>query len=51
MGLGADKLTAVQKNGETNQIKKEEDELKVIVGSFIKIIAGKHVGIYGQVIK
>lgn len=49
MGLGADKITIAQKNGENNQMKKEEEDLKVIVGSFVKIIAGKHVGTYGQV--
>ncbi|XP_018337671.1 PREDICTED: uncharacterized protein LOC108745801 isoform X2 [Trachymyrmex septentrionalis] len=46
MGLGADK-TALQKQNEKTQ--KEEEELRIQKGSFIKIIAGKRSNAYGQI--
>lgn len=46
MGLGADKI-ALQKQG--GKVKKEEEELKIEKGSFIKIIAGKRSNTYGQI--
>lgn len=47
MGLGADKI-ALQKQG--GKVKKgEEEELKIVKGSFIKIIAGKRSNTYGQI--
>lgn len=46
MGLGADKI-ALQKLG--GNVKKEEEELKIEKGSFIKIIVGKRSNTYGQV--
>lgn len=50
MGLGADKVTIQQKNGEKATEKKEEqEELKIVKGSFVKMVAGKHAGTYGQV--
>ncbi|XP_077291527.1 G-patch domain and KOW motifs-containing protein [Arctopsyche grandis] len=50
MGLGADKVTIQQKNGEKPSEKKEEqEELKIVKGSFVKMIAGKHAGTYGQI--
>ncbi|XP_050457565.1 G-patch domain and KOW motifs-containing protein [Cataglyphis hispanica] len=45
MGLGADKLALQKKDG---KIKKEEEELKIEKGSFIKIIVGKRSNTYGQ---
>ncbi|KAL6426276.1 hypothetical protein ACFW04_009061 [Cataglyphis niger] len=46
MGLGADKLALQKKDG---KIKKEEEELKIEKGSFIKIIVGKRSNTYGQI--
>lgn len=46
MGLGADKI-ALQKQG--GKVKKEEEEIKIEKGSFIKIIAGKRSNTYGQI--
>ncbi|XP_018054675.1 PREDICTED: nitrilase homolog 2 isoform X2 [Atta colombica] len=46
MGLGADK-TGLQKQDEKTQ--KEEEELRIQKGSFIKIIAGKRSNAYGQI--
>lgn len=46
MGLGADKV-AVQKPGGKSQ--KEEEELVIQKGSFIKIITGKRANTYGQI--
>ncbi|XP_070531117.1 G-patch domain and KOW motifs-containing protein-like isoform X2 [Cardiocondyla obscurior] len=47
MGLGADKV-ALQK--QVNKTQKEDKELKIEKGSCIKIIAGKQVNAYGQII-
>jgi hypothetical protein len=38
MGLGADKVALQKKNTDS---KKEEEELKIEKGTFVKIIAGK----------
>ncbi|XP_060820541.1 G-patch domain and KOW motifs-containing protein isoform X4 [Bombus pascuorum] len=46
MGLGADKVALQKKN--TNS-KKEEEELKIEKGTFVKIIAGKQNNNYGQI--
>lgn len=46
MGLGADKLALQKKDG---KITKEEEELKIEKGSFIKIIVGKRSNTYGQI--
>lgn len=46
MGLGADKVTLQKQNGE---IKKEEEELRMVKGSFVKIIAGKMTNAYGEI--
>ncbi|EGI61074.1 Omega-amidase NIT2 [Acromyrmex echinatior] len=46
MGLGADK-TALQK--QDGKIQKEEEELRIQKGSFIKIVAGKRSNAYGQI--
>ncbi|KAG6796579.1 deaminated glutathione amidase [Apis mellifera caucasica] len=45
MGLGADKVTQ-QKNTSSN---KQEEELKIEKGTFVKIIAGKQSNNYGQI--
>ncbi|XP_043800097.1 G-patch domain and KOW motifs-containing protein [Apis laboriosa] len=45
MGLGADKVTQ-QKNTDSN---KQEEELKIEKGTFVKIIAGKQSNNYGQI--
>lgn len=46
MGLGADKI-ALQRQG--GKVKKEEEEIKIEKGSFVKIIAGKRSNTYGQI--
>lgn len=46
MGLGADKITLQKQVGKTQ---KEEEELQIKKGSFIKIIAGKRSNTYGQI--
>lgn len=46
MGLGADKVT-LQK--QTTNSKKQEEELKIEKGTFVKIIAGKQSDAYGQI--
>ncbi|XP_046141264.1 G-patch domain and KOW motifs-containing protein [Osmia bicornis bicornis] len=46
MGLGADKV-ALQKNNTDS--KKQEEELKIEKGTFVKIIAGKQSNNYGQI--
>ncbi|KMQ97065.1 nitrilase 1-like protein [Lasius niger] len=46
MGLGADKIALQKQSG---KVKKEEEELKIEKGSFIKIIAGKRSNTYGQI--
>ncbi|XP_076664363.1 G-patch domain and KOW motifs-containing protein-like [Andrena cerasifolii] len=46
MGLGADKVT-LQK--QTTNSKKQEEELKIEKGTFVKIIAGKQSNAYGQI--
>lgn len=45
MGLGADKIALQKQNGKV----KEEEELRMEKGSFIKIIAGKQSNTYGQI--
>ncbi|XP_011869356.1 PREDICTED: G patch domain and KOW motifs-containing protein [Vollenhovia emeryi] len=46
MGLGADKIALQKQVGKTP---KEEEELQIKKGSFIKIIAGKRSNAYGQI--
>ncbi|XP_018310001.1 nitrilase homolog 2 isoform X2 [Mycetomoellerius zeteki] len=46
MGLGADKTALQKQDGKTQ---KEEEELRIQKGSFIKIIAGKRSNAYGQI--
>jgi len=46
MGLGADKITLQKQDGKTQ---KEEEELQIQKGSFIKVIAGKRSNAYGQI--
>lgn len=46
MGLGADKVTLQKKNTDS---KKQEEELKIEKGTFVKIIAGKQSNNYGQI--
>ncbi|XP_071574786.1 G-patch domain and KOW motifs-containing protein-like [Temnothorax nylanderi] len=46
MGLGADKIALQKHDGKTS---KEEEELRIEKGSFIKIIAGKRSNAYGQI--
>lgn len=46
MGLGADKVALPKQDGKTQ---KDEKELQIEKGSFIKIIAGKRSNAYGQV--
>ncbi|XP_011694718.1 PREDICTED: G patch domain and KOW motifs-containing protein [Wasmannia auropunctata] len=46
MGLGADKIAVKKLDG---KIQKEEEELRIQKGSFIKIIAGKRSNAYGQI--
>lgn len=46
MGLGADKATLQKKSTES---KKQEEELKIEKGTFVKIIAGKQSNNYGQI--
>lgn len=45
MGLGADKISLQKQNGKV----KQEEELRMEKGSFIKIIAGKQSNTYGQI--
>ncbi|XP_046741415.1 G-patch domain and KOW motifs-containing protein [Diprion similis] len=47
MGLGADKVTMQKQNGKPRT--KEEEELKLIKGAFVKLIAGKQKDSYGQI--
>lgn len=46
MGLGADKVTLQKKSTDS---KKQEEELKIEKGTFVKIIAGKLSNNYGQI--
>ncbi|XP_078052452.1 G-patch domain and KOW motifs-containing protein-like [Augochlora pura] len=46
MGLGADKVALQKKSVDT---KKQEEELKIEKGTFVKIIAGKQSNNYGQI--
>ncbi|XP_014483337.1 PREDICTED: nitrilase homolog 2 isoform X2 [Dinoponera quadriceps] len=46
MGLGADKVALQKQNGKPQ---KEEEELRIEKGSFIKIIVGKQSNTYGQI--
>lgn len=46
MGLGADKVTLQKKNTDS---KKNDEELKIEKGTFVKIIAGKQSNNYGQI--
>ncbi|KOC66301.1 G patch domain and KOW motifs-containing protein [Habropoda laboriosa] len=46
MGLGADKVTLQKQNTDS---KKQEEELKIEKGTFVKIIAGKQSNSYGQI--
>lgn len=46
MGLGAGKMALQKQNG---KIQKEEKELQMKKGTFIKIIAGKQTHAYGQI--
>lgn len=46
MGLGADKITLQKQD---RKISKEEEELRIEKGSFVKIIAGKRSNTYGQI--
>ncbi|XP_047350009.1 G-patch domain and KOW motifs-containing protein [Vespa velutina] len=47
MGLGADKVT-LQKQA-TNSKDKQEEEIKIKKGTYVKIISGKYVNTYGQI--
>ncbi|XP_046422465.1 G-patch domain and KOW motifs-containing protein isoform X1 [Neodiprion fabricii] len=47
MGLGADKVTMQKQNSKPRT--KEEEELKLIKGAFVKLIAGKQKDSYGQI--
>ncbi|XP_012266206.2 G-patch domain and KOW motifs-containing protein [Athalia rosae] len=47
MGLGADKVTMQKANGKPRT--KEEEDLKLVTGAYIKIIAGKQKDSYGQI--
>ncbi|XP_015589342.1 G-patch domain and KOW motifs-containing protein [Cephus cinctus] len=47
MGLGADKVTLQKQNGTPKT--KEEEDLKLVKGAFVKIIAGKQSNNYGQI--
>lgn len=50
MGLGADKITLQKQQQQNGKPQKEEEELRMEKGSFIKIIAGKQsVNAYGQI--
>lgn len=46
MGLGADKVTSVQKSDKPTAV---NDDLKIVKGAYVQIIAGKQSGAYGQV--
>ncbi|XP_076231632.1 G-patch domain and KOW motifs-containing protein-like [Calliopsis andreniformis] len=46
MGLGADKVTLQKQNTDS---KKQDEELKIEKGTFVKIIAGKQSNSYGQI--
>ncbi|RLU17346.1 hypothetical protein DMN91_009580 [Ooceraea biroi] len=46
MGLGADKMALQKQNG---KVQKQEEELRMEKGTFIKIIAGKQSHAYGQI--
>ncbi|KAK9309985.1 hypothetical protein QLX08_000599 [Tetragonisca angustula] len=46
MGLGADKVTLQKKSADS---KKQEEELKIEKGTYVKIIAGKQSNNYGQI--
>lgn len=46
IGLGADKVILQKQNGKSQ---KEEEELQMKTGSFIKIIVGKQSNAYGQI--
>jgi len=46
MGLGADKMALQKQNGKAQ---KEEKELRMEKGTFIKVIAGKQSHAYGQI--
>lgn len=46
MGLGADKAILQKKIG---KVQKEEEELRMEKGTFVKIIAGKQSHAYGQI--
>ncbi|XP_050599889.1 G-patch domain and KOW motifs-containing protein-like isoform X2 [Bombus affinis] len=46
MGLGADKVALQKKN---TDFKKEEEEVKIEKGTFVKIIAGEQSNNYGQI--
>ncbi|KAJ8672585.1 hypothetical protein QAD02_003844 [Eretmocerus hayati] len=46
MGLGADKLISQKTQSKTV---KQEEQLKLIQGAYVKVVAGKHDGKYGQI--
>ncbi|KAG7197955.1 hypothetical protein KM043_016192 [Ampulex compressa] len=46
MGLGADKVAVQKQSGDS---KKSEEDLKLVKGTFVKIIAGKQSNNYGQI--
>lgn len=46
MGLGADKIVSLEKSDKQNAI---NDDLKLVKGAYVQIIAGKQNGAYGQV--
>lgn len=48
MGLGADKYLKMNDFKYTKPKTKEEEELKLIVGAYVKILAGKYNHYYGQ---
>lgn len=47
MGLGADKVTMQKENGKPKT--KEEEDLKLVKGAYVKMIAGKQKDCYGQI--
>nr|XP_050852470.1 G-patch domain and KOW motifs-containing protein-like isoform X1 [Vespula vulgaris] len=47
MGLGADKVTLQKQT--TNSKDKQEEEIKIKKGTYVKIVSGKYVNSYGQI--
>lgn len=49
LGLGANPAILNQANGKSEKPKGHEEELKLVVNAFVKVLEGKHKGMYGQV--